>query len=173
MWKKNAEIFEKLIMRKAKYARYLSPVVYLQQVNIPLSFFLNINLPQVLVPAGHLSYHLLATDFRLQFHGLCFDKYHRLWIYLVVFLHELYNSAARLWSSTTIQGNLSVSIFLVHLILDYYPLPPHQLWRCFSWPGCLTGTSNFLLLKLVTGSIGVYWNLTFTFRTYINNFWFS
>ena len=68
----------------------------------------------------------------------------------------------------------SVSIFLVHLILDYYPLPPHQLWRCFSWPGCLAGTSNFLLFKLVTGSSGVYWNLTtFTFGIYINKFWLS
>ena len=103
--RKMLRYLNKLIMRKAKYARYLSPVVYLQPVNIPLSFFLNINLPQVLVPAGHLSYHLLATDFRLQIYCLCFDKYHRLWVYLVVFLHELYNSAARLLSSTTIQGN--------------------------------------------------------------------
>ena len=105
--RKMLRYLNKLIITKAKYVRYLSPVVYLQPVNIPLSFFLNINLPQVLVPAGHLSHHLLATDFRLQIHGLCFDKYHRLWIYLVVFLHEWYNSAARLWSSTTIQGNLS------------------------------------------------------------------
>ena len=104
--RKMLRYLNKLIMRKAKYARYLSPVVYLQPVNIPLSFFLNINLPQVLVPAGHLSYHLLATDFRLQICGLCFDRYPRLWIYLVIFLHELYNSAAKLLSSTTMQGNL-------------------------------------------------------------------
>ena len=112
--------------------------------NSSFVFFPTINLPWVIAPTGHLSYHLLTTDFRLQINGICFDKLSPL--VPCSFLYQFRNSSREVvepvpykdaFCSVYISGSFQTAI-------PFLPPPCVVFW----WPGCLTGSSNFLLLTL-------------------------